>query len=411
MTAIRMAGIGRYFDAALDLDGQDSRAALRGLLGVFGVSTTLSPEDIRRTRLIGGQVLRDVSLTIEMGSIVCLRGASGSGKSTLLRILAGALPPTEGRAEIHGRIASLLQVGENLDGGRTGLQNIENQSRLIGLDRADYARFARAVLDFAELPAGFEAVPVERYSSGMKLRLSLALILEAPVPIFLIDDVIAVGDIAFQQKCVDRLVAMKEAGATIVTAISDDDVVRQIATRIVTLAQGTIANDEFCAGDIETESTPEYSWQIASAMPGNEVARMTSVECALIPSDKGPALDVRLETSVDSAPQRIRPLVDVIMGRSVVFRSIFPDEIVIQQPGLLRTRIQLPIHLLGEGRYSVDLSVVSRIGHIVHILKSPGTIRLDVRRSRTEDAPAELQSPVLAAVFRLEGGPLPNHPS
>jgi lipopolysaccharide transport system ATP-binding protein len=243
MSAIRISHLGRFFDPPLALKNAGPGQVARVLLRMLGVDIPLAPsDDIHRTATSGGQVLTDISLEIEPGTVVCLAGATGSGKSTLLKILACVIPPTEGRIELRGTVRSLLRIGDNLDGRLTAIENIDRQRPFTRMPDAEAAGFAAAVIDFAGL-AGIEQVPVRTYSTGMTLRLSIAMALHGRPSILLVDDVLGVGDIAFQQQCIDRLHELSEQGCTMVLAFSDDDLVRQIASRVVTLAGGRVTGD------------------------------------------------------------------------------------------------------------------------------------------------------------------------
>jgi ABC-type polysaccharide/polyol phosphate transport system ATPase subunit len=129
--AIRTQLLGKYFGATLDLEGARSpRESWRALRRIAGLGSHAEDGDIQRTVTIPGHVLRDISLEIEKGSVVCLTGASGSGKSVFLKILAGIMIPTTGRVELRGSVSSLIDLGGQLDGRLTGHENIENYRTL-----------------------------------------------------------------------------------------------------------------------------------------------------------------------------------------------------------------------------------------------------------------------------------------
>ena len=212
-TAIRITELGRYFGPQFGLRPVSAALVWQHLRGVLGFPAKASQrQGIQRGVMIAGQVLKDISLEIDKGSIVCLDGPSGSGKSVLLRILAGMIQPTEGRIEIYGTVSSLLGAGENLDEAMSALENIENERVTQGVE-ADAEQYARDVIAFAGLEK-FERIPVSKYSTGMTMRLSLALALQGNPDILLLDDVLSVGDLAFQQQCVERMLELKAAGCT-----------------------------------------------------------------------------------------------------------------------------------------------------------------------------------------------------
>ena len=197
---------------------------------------------MRSTSVTSGDVLKDLSFEIAEGSVVCIAGASSSAKSALLRLLAGVVPPATGRIEMRGPVASILDIGDNLELGQTALENIESQRRLKGIAPADAEAHAAQVIAFAELH-GFERVPVRKYSTGMQMRLSLALALQGNPAVVLMDDVLGVGDASFQKKCVDRLLQLKAAGCALVLAPGDEALAQQLATHVITLGDGGIIGD------------------------------------------------------------------------------------------------------------------------------------------------------------------------
>jgi lipopolysaccharide transport system ATP-binding protein len=166
-------------------------------------------------------LLRDINFEIERGSLVCITGNSGSGKSTLLKLLAGRVPPTCGRIELHDRVASLLSIGENLRKEDTALENLEKEAQLQRMTGAEAKLYRRRAISFAGLREA-EMLPIGRYSTGMRLRLSVAMALMSPnASIFLFDDIMEVGDIAFQKKFLEQMRTRRDEGCTFVM-VSDN---------------------------------------------------------------------------------------------------------------------------------------------------------------------------------------------
>ena len=208
MIAIRIRDLGRYFREPVIMDGgAQPREAWRSLLRIAGIEPQARLTDgephTQRVVTAPGHVLSDISVDIEQGTVTCLSGPSGCGKSVLLKFLAGVIAPTSGRVEIYGDIARLLTSGDNVDQRMTAHENIQSSPlyRAAAVDVAE--RFQAEVIDFAELQ-GFEHVPLRTYSTGMLMRLNVALTLCSAAPIILMDDVFGVGDIGFQQKVVDN---------------------------------------------------------------------------------------------------------------------------------------------------------------------------------------------------------------
>lgn len=188
--------------------------------------------------------LRDVSFTVEEGSTTGLLGHNGSGKSTLLKCVAGTMRPTSGSIRTRGRVAALLELGAGFHGDLTGRENMYLNGSILGFSKADVNRIFDDVVEFAEI-APFIDMQVKHYSSGMTARLGFALAIHVDPDIVLVDEVLAVGDEAFQRKCLERVDAMQAEGRTILVVTHVPDLVRQICQRGAVLDRGElIAFDE-----------------------------------------------------------------------------------------------------------------------------------------------------------------------
>nr|MBA3712089.1 ABC transporter ATP-binding protein [Pyrinomonadaceae bacterium] len=157
--------------------------------------------------------LKDVSLEIKQGEIVGLIGRNGAGKSTLLKILSRITDPTEGYVEMHGRLSSLLEVGTGFNAELSGRDNIYLNGAILGMRRAEIKRKFDEIVAFAEVEK-FIDTPVKRYSSGMYLRLAFAVAAHLEPEILLVDEVLAVGDAAFQKKCLGKMGEVAHEGRT-----------------------------------------------------------------------------------------------------------------------------------------------------------------------------------------------------
>jgi ABC-2 type transport system ATP-binding protein len=183
--------------------------------------------------------LRDVDLRIDRGDTVGVIGRNGSGKTTLLKILGGVTRPTTGHIRVVGRLAALIGVGVGFRNEMTGRENVYLNGALLGLEREQIDERFADIVSFAEL-SDFIDTPVKFYSSGMFLRLGFAIAIHASPDIFLLDEILAVGDLAFQAKCVERMRAIQETGTTIVFVSHSMHAVRQLCSRAVLLRNGRI---------------------------------------------------------------------------------------------------------------------------------------------------------------------------
>ena len=183
--------------------------------------------------------LRDLDLDVAEGEVLGIVGANGAGKSTLLKILSRITDPTSGRARIRGRVASLLEVGTGFHPELTGRENVFLNGAIIGMRRAEIVARFDEIAAFAGIDR-FLDTPVKRYSSGMYMRLAFSVAAHLVSEILLVDEVLAVGDAAFQQKCLGRMESMQRLGRTVIFVSHNMGAVRRLCGRVVWLDQGSI---------------------------------------------------------------------------------------------------------------------------------------------------------------------------
>ena len=196
--------------------------------------------------------VRDLSLDIDRGETVGLIGANGSGKSTTLKLLAGILQPTTGSVTVNGRIASLLELGAGFNGELSGRDNIYLNASLLGLSRKEVDRHFDAIVEFSEL-APFIDNQVKNYSSGMYVRLGFAVAVHIDPDILLVDEVLAVGDEAFQQKCLAKIEEFQSEGRTILLVSHSLDLVEKVCTRSIVMDHGRVrfaGDPAFATGEL-----------------------------------------------------------------------------------------------------------------------------------------------------------------
>ncbi len=183
--------------------------------------------------------LRDVSFDVHPGEVVGLIGRNGVGKSTLLKLLARITEPTQGEADLYGRTAALLEVGTGFHGELTGRENIYLSGAILGLKRAEVMQRFDEIVAFAELER-FLDMPVKRYSSGMYVRLGFAVAAHLDPEILLVDEVLAVGDLAFQRKCLGRMGDVAQSGRTVLFVSHQMTSIRRLCTRTLWLDGGRV---------------------------------------------------------------------------------------------------------------------------------------------------------------------------
>jgi ABC-type polysaccharide/polyol phosphate transport system ATPase subunit len=185
--------------------------------------------------------LRDVSLEVSAGEAIGLIGRNGSGKSTLLKIIAGIYPPTHGTVRIPNgsRVGTMIELGVGFHPELTGKENIFLGASIHGLSRKEIEAIYRTVVDFSELDA-FMDTPIKNYSSGMQARLGFALAVNLNPDLLLVDEVLAVGDEEFQEKCMKQMHSFRAAGKTIVFVSHDPGLVKLICDRACVLDHGSM---------------------------------------------------------------------------------------------------------------------------------------------------------------------------
>ncbi len=186
--------------------------------------------------------LKHVSFSVDPGEMVGIIGRNGSGKSTILKIIAGVYAPTSGRVHVNGTIAPLIELGAGFHHELTGRENILLNGLLLGLTKKEVLEREPRMIEFAEL-GDFIDAPVKQYSSGMYMRLAFSVAIEVDPDILLIDEILAVGDTKFQQKCMERIRQFRAAGKTMVFVSHDLNTVRDLCDRVLLVHQGELLED------------------------------------------------------------------------------------------------------------------------------------------------------------------------
>lgn len=222
----------------------DARGVSKKFASYHRRATSLKERMVRREQSEGDVfwALRDVDLQVRRGETVGLTGPNGSGKSTLLKVLSGILRPNDGTVEVRGRVASLLELGAGFDGELTGRENVYLNSALLGVPREETDRLFEAIVDFSEL-GQFIDYPVKHYSSGMYVRLGFAVAVHVDPDILIVDEVLAVGDAAFQRKCLARIEDFQRQGKTILFVSHAAGQIESLCTRAVLLDHGRVLFD------------------------------------------------------------------------------------------------------------------------------------------------------------------------
>lgn len=225
--------------------------------------------------------LRDVSFDVRRGEVVGIIGRNGAGKSTLLKILSRITDPSEGRASITGRVASLLEVGTGFHPELTGRENIFLNGAVLGMTQAEIRRKLDEIVSFAEI-AKFLDTPVKRYSSGMYVRLAFAVAAHLEPEILIVDEVLAVGDVEFQRKCLGKMGDVAMHGRTVLFVSHNMGAIQRLCKRGILMAQGSVALDAEVSHAVsqyleDNDTNYQSSWREVAQAPGNEVVRLRSI--------------------------------------------------------------------------------------------------------------------------------------
>ena len=198
------------------------------------------------------EVLKDINLTIKNGEAVALIGVNGSGKSTLLKLMTKIIYPNKGKIETYGKLTSLLELGAGFHPDFSGRENIYFNASIFGLTKKEIDQRIDKIIEFSELGAYIDN-PVRTYSSGMYMRLAFAVAINVDADILLVDEVLAVGDQHFQDKCIEKMKELKSEGKTMVFVTHSMNIVNEFCDRAVWLSNGVIRMD----GD-SAKVTAEY---------------------------------------------------------------------------------------------------------------------------------------------------------
>ena len=248
--------------------------------------------------------LRNVSFTVPRGQIIGLIGPNGAGKSTLLKILSRITEPTEGRVEIHGRVGSLLEVGTGFHPELTGLENVFLSGALLGMRKTEIERNLDEIVAFSEIEK-FIDTPVKHYSSGMYVRLAFAVAAHLEPEILIVDEVLAVGDVAFQRKCLNKMEDVRQHGRTILFVSHNMQAITRLCTRAILISRGGIQYDGSAAETAgkylmtSMSTTAEQSWPDLATAPGDGVTRLRKVRVRDAEGNTVDSIDIRKPVGVE----------------------------------------------------------------------------------------------------------------
>ena len=306
--------------------------------------------------------LRDVDFEVNRGEVVGLIGRNGAGKSTLLKLLSRITEPTEGRAVLRGRVASLLEVGTGFHPELTGRENIYLNGSILGMKRAEIQRKFDAIVAFSEIEQ-FLDTPVKRYSSGMYVRLAFAVAAHLEPEILIVDEVLAVGDAQFQKRCLGKMKEVSSGdGRTVLFVSHNMQAVSTLTQRSILLKKGRVAAAGATADVISTYlqeggSTPDM---IYSAPPSSDGPGITRVEVRTSEPNNvqmnGKPMQVIIEVTTPVAVDTARVSFHAcnVLGEPIIhFWAHDPEFPMCRQPGTWRLVCTIPKLRLYMGNYTL----------------------------------------------------------
>ena len=319
--------------------------------------------------------LRNVSFDVSDGESVGIIGRNGAGKSTLLKLLSRITRPTEGFAEVRGRVGSLLEVGTGFHSELTGRENVYLNGAILGMSRKEIAAKFDEIVAFSGI-GEFLDTPVKRYSSGMYVRLAFAVAAHLEPEILIVDEVLSVGDLDFQRKCLGKMESVAGSGRTVLFVSHNMQAVRSLCTRAIHIDHGHIVDDgetdAVVKAYLESGATHESSlgWADGDG-PGDEDARLVAL--SILDEDgetrstvhSGRPFIVRMDLDVGSDIEKLCIGFDIASSDgSVVFRSDHtdsePEDWPQLRPGRNHLECAIPPFLLNQGVYYIMARVSLR---------------------------------------------------
>ena len=315
--------------------------------------------------------LKDVSFEVRQGEMLGIIGRNGAGKTTLLKILARITRPTEGHAWLKGRVGSLLEVGTGFHTELTGRENIYLSGAILGMVKKEIDRKFDEIVAFSEVEK-FIDTPLKHYSTGMQMRLAFAVAAHLEPEMLLVDEVLAVGDLQFQKKCLGKMSHVAEEGRTILFVSHNMAAITRLCHRAMWLDGGRLVGmgrvEEVASAYIRSgaEATGERRWEPTNA-PGTDRVRLRAAR--VVAGEEGPAssvdickpFQVEIEYEILKALSQLRIAVRVVAADGTIAFTSSDDANPTwdgrpRDPGRYISRCSIPGNLMNEGRYSLTLS-------------------------------------------------------
>ena len=395
-------------------------AGYRTFRETFAQSLARPIRRLRGARQEAGETiwaLKDVEFVVPKGEILGLIGHNGAGKSTLLKILSRITTPTTGRTEVYGRIGSLLEVGTGFHPDLTGRENVYMNGTILGIRRAEIARRFDEIVAFSEIEK-FIDTPVKWYSSGMYLRLAFSVAVHLDAEVLVMDEVLSVGDVGFQQKCLDKMHDIRNQGRTILFVSHSMSAVTRLCQRVILLDKGQMIADGPSNQVVNAylgenwNVTAEKQWSESHEQPGNSIVKLLKVRACTKAGVTTESISIRepigieLTYEVRQPGHVLTPKVELINEEGFnVFATHDVDERWRREsrlPARYVSTVWIPGNFLSGGNLRINASVMSHYPATFTHVDAPGVAAfqvLDVGDERT--ARGDYRGPMPGAVRPL----------
>ena len=313
--------------------------------------------------------LKDVSFEIKQGEAVGIIGRNGAGKSTLLKVLSRITEPSAGKVTIKGRVASLLEVGTGFHPELTGRENIFLNGAILGMSRKEIKSKFDEIVDFAEIEK-FLDTPVKRYSSGMYVRLAFAVAAHLEPEILLVDEVLAVGDVDFHKKCLDKMDTVSKAGRTVLFVSHNMGMITSLCNRAILIGEGRIAMEGqattvvngYYFGDSNGPSMLDFS--SSSRKVGDDKARLVKAWTCNLQDELISEIDIRHPFKIKLVYETLRkvetrywPFVRIKGSDGQIVMCSSARGLNGVEKGVYEAACLIPGHLLNNRTYTLDIAL------------------------------------------------------
>jgi ABC-type polysaccharide/polyol phosphate transport system ATPase subunit len=309
--------------------------------------------------------LRDVSFDVKQGEALGIVGHNGAGKTTILKLLASITTPTCGEITIRGRLAALVEVGSGFHPELSGRENVYLHGAMLGMRRSEIARKMESIVEFSGVDKYID-VPVKRYSSGMYVRLGFAIVAHLDPDILLLDEVLAVGDVAFQAKCLDRIGELRKSGRTIVFVSHDLAAVYRVCDRALLLDRGQVLLDGAPRAVIHHYQQMTFANSASSAEQHDPEKRAECVSVSFSSPDSSDPIRTGYPVIAHLSYRAASAVSDVVFRISIYWPSGYlcaeltnesSGPAICLEPGEGTIEFQCPMLPIIPGLYRVDLGI------------------------------------------------------